>query len=91
MSLSKTSRAELFLFYHSRQSYIWWSVVQVRDQIVYTLPSDCQEKLLTLTNLVRIKCNEEHHLFAIGDCLESVVHGSDAGIHQWCSMPYYKA
>ena len=53
-------------FYHSRQSYIWWSVVQVGDHIVYTLPSDCQEKLLTLTKLVRIKCNKEHYLFAIG-------------------------
>ena len=36
-----------------------------------------------MTKLVRIKSNEEHHLFAIGDCLESIMYGSDPGFHQW--------
>ena len=53
------------------------------ENIVYTLPSNGQEKLFTLTELVRIKLNEKYHLFAIGDCLEHVMHGSDVGIHQW--------
>ena len=53
------------------------------EHIVYSLPPGDQEKILTLTKLVRVKVSNEYHLFATGDCLEPVMQGTDAGSHPW--------
>ena len=53
------------------------------ENAIFTSVSSNEEKIFTLTKLLRIKVNNDYHLYAVGECFQPLMHGSEKAIHLW--------
>jgi len=72
------------------KSSIYFTSVEGNKGMLYRLGEniivsgeDGDECVLIITQLLRTNIINEHHLFVVGDCYQTVIYNSEKQLHQW--------